>query len=209
MRILVTCFGPFGERAENASMAAAALLAQLLRDIDGVEVDVVELAVSWAEVAQYVAGLDLTRYHLVIGLGEGREQVWVERGANAGAAGVDVRGEAAPARTPREQLPLDLRWKDEWVHDQVVQELFHLLGYAWPIIDHESEDVYLCNYLRRLEMEALIRQGGAAKIGFVHLPPMYFMVGGGLERDAVTRFYAFLVKRIMELNGWIPDRSRF
>jgi pyroglutamyl-peptidase len=183
MRILVTAFGPFEGRSENASSLALLKLKTSLPEIR-TRILPVDSVVAPARLRE---ALRLIRPEILVLLGEaaGSKTIRLETTAfnELDFRIPDISGRQPTARPIRRDAPA-IR------HSTLpFKQVHHLLSASdHPIVLSHDPGRYLCNQVLYTALEYLERHALPCRAGFIHLP---------LSTDYPTDFAADTVSRII------------
>ena len=158
MRVLITCFLPFRDRAKNGSQTLAHYLESRLPDAD---LHVVEIPVRWGAV-EAIAGPAIDNWHpdLLLGIGEGApDAVVIETVGHNVRRGEDVDGTPPPTDTI-------LRSKEKERRCRLSFAWSSITPLAVPIRLGLDAGTYLCNNALYIYCGTKVQRAG-----FVHVPP--------------------------------------
>ncbi len=165
MKILVTAFGPFGGRAQNASSLA---LEDLRKTFPGIRTRVLPVDALIAP-SRLIAAIRKINPAALIMLGEagGSREIRLETTAwnELDFRIPDIAGRNYPSqpirRTAPVSLPSTLPLRE--IHSR-------LTTHGHPVVFSEDPGRYLCNQIFFRAMDHLTRNNIAIPAGFIHLP---------------------------------------
>ncbi len=165
MKILLTAFGPFGGRAENASLLALGALRKMFPEIH-TRVLPVDAVIAPSRLIQ---ALRLIRPDALIMLGEagGSREIRLETTAwnELDFRIPDIAGRRYTSRPIRRDAPASL---PSTLPLTDIHNLLLSLGH--PVTFSHDPGRYLCNQIFFRAMDHLTQNGFAIPAGFIHLP---------------------------------------
>lgn len=187
MRILITCFMPFRERAKNGSQVLARhLLTQHLQSSHQIdEVRVVDIPVRWGAVESVINPVvESWQPDVIMGIGEGGPtSIALETIGRNIRQGEDVDGAPPPDAVivGNGEPERKCRFSFSWTHH---------IPLAFPLKLSIDAGEYLCN-------NALyyICGTGCGSVGFVHVPPQ-----GDCRDDDYCALYGPILVEILRQN---------